>query len=58
MSRALKKHGRFLILSVPVVTSGRKADIYSRWQALRLAVRLLRPGGLRERNEFRYGPRG
>jgi glycosyltransferase involved in cell wall biosynthesis len=58
MSRALKKHGRFVILSVPVVTSGRKADIYSRWHAFRLAVRLLRPGGLRERNEFWYGPRG
>lgn len=58
LSRALKKRGRFVILSVPVVTSGRKADIYSRWQAFRLAARLLRPGGLRERNEFWYGPRG
>jgi glycosyltransferase involved in cell wall biosynthesis len=58
LSRALKKQGRFVILGDPVITSGRKAAIYSRWHVFTLALRLLMPGGLRERNAFWYGPRG
>jgi GT2 family glycosyltransferase len=57
-SRALKKRGRFVILPDAVITSGRKAQQYSFWRVFRLALKLLRPGGLRERNEFWYGPRG
>jgi glycosyltransferase involved in cell wall biosynthesis len=57
LSRALKKHGRFVVLADAVVTSGRKAGMFPPGQALRLWLRLLRPGGLRTRNEFWYGRR-
>jgi len=57
-SRALKKHGRFVVLDDAVITSGRKARTYSPWQSLLVALSLLRPGGLRRRNAFWYGPRG
>ena len=58
MSRALKKHGRFVILREAVITSGRKAHMFPPRRALMLWLKLLRPGALRERNEFWYGPRG
>jgi glycosyltransferase involved in cell wall biosynthesis len=57
-SRALKKHGRFVVLEDAVITSGRKAQLYSPWRSVGVVLSLLRPGGLRRRNEFWYGPRG
>ncbi|HET7698086.1 MAG TPA: glycosyltransferase [Vicinamibacterales bacterium] len=60
LSRALKRIGRFVILREHVVTSGRKAHAYSPSHALWLAVRMLRPGALkrREQLEFWYSKKG
>lgn len=58
LSRALKKHGRFVILTNPVVTSGRKAAMFPPGRVFLLWLRLGLPGGLRKRNEFWYGRRG
>jgi glycosyltransferase involved in cell wall biosynthesis len=44
LSRALKKHGRFVILSESVVTSGRKGHLYGPGHLLVLTWRLLRGG--------------
>jgi glycosyltransferase involved in cell wall biosynthesis len=59
LSRALKRIGRFVILPQPVVTSGRKAADYSPTGALWIAMRMLRPGALKSRDqlEFWYGDR-
>ena len=40
-SLALRKLGRFKILSEPIVTSGRKLRMYSAWQILRHSTRVL-----------------
>jgi len=40
-SLALRKLGRFKILSEPIVTSGRKLRIYSAWEILRHSTRVL-----------------
>jgi glycosyltransferase involved in cell wall biosynthesis len=57
LSRALKKHGRMIILEEAVITSGRKADHYTPWQALWLGARMLRPANVKRRQEFWYGRR-
>lgn len=61
-SRALKRHGRFVMLRHFVVSSARKLDTHDfrafMWLLLRIAVR--GPGGLRSRNaltEFWYPDR-
>ena len=43
-SLALRKLGRFKILSEPIVTSGRKLRIYSAWEILRHSTRVLLMG--------------
>lgn len=40
MSRALKRHGRFVVLKQTVVTSGRKLRAYSAGEILRMAAPL------------------
>jgi glycosyltransferase involved in cell wall biosynthesis len=44
LSRALKRRGRMAIVSPPVVTSGRKASLYSPWELLKVSWRLIRGG--------------
>ena len=46
-SRAVKKHGRFVVLKQPVVTSGRKLRTYSFWEILRLLTGFILGGGMR-----------
>ena len=46
LSRALRRHGRFVILREPVVTSSRKFVARTPWQTLALSLRLA-AGGLR-----------
>ena len=60
LSRALKRIGQFVILRERVVTSGRKARAFSASHALWLAIRMLRPGALRQRDqlEFWYSKKG
>lgn len=41
MSRALARHGRFVILRESVHTSARKLDTFTAWEHLRLALRFL-----------------
>lgn len=59
LSRALKKHGRFVIVDERVITSARKARQFSAAQTLRQFLRALWPGTLkrRERLPFWYGGR-
>jgi glycosyltransferase involved in cell wall biosynthesis len=56
LSRALKRHGRFVILPGRVITSARKAEQYSLWRSLWLTLRMARPGSLKRREglEFWY----
>ena len=54
LSRALKRLGRFVILREHVVTSGRKAHAYSASHALWLAIRMLRPGSLKRRDQLEF----
>lgn len=54
LSRALKRLGRFVILREQVVTSGRKAHTYSASHAVWLAVRMLRPGALKRREQLDF----
>lgn len=60
LSRALKRLGRFVILRERVVTSGRKAHAFPAAHALWLAIRMLKPGALkrREQLDFWYSKRG
>jgi glycosyltransferase involved in cell wall biosynthesis len=44
LSRALKKHGRMVIVSEAGITSGRKGRLYGPWHLLVLGWRLLRGG--------------
>jgi len=57
LSRALKKHGRFVILRDAVITSGRKGRLFTGWQIIWQFVRTLRPSTLkrRDRLEVWYG---
>ena len=60
-SRALKRHGGFVILRETVLSSGRKLRTYSRAEFARLIAFLLRTGpcGLRDRQalDLWYGGR-
>jgi hypothetical protein len=49
--KALKQHGRFVVLAEPVVTSGRSLRTQSVWTVLRLFLRLAVRGadGFRDR---------
>ena len=58
LSRALKRLGRFVILRERVVTSGRKAQRYSASHALWLAIKMLRPGALKRREQLEFWYRG
>jgi glycosyltransferase involved in cell wall biosynthesis len=53
LSRALGRHGRFVVLHEPVETSGRKVRAYSIWQIVRVVTAILF-GGRRARRT----PRG
>jgi GT2 family glycosyltransferase len=61
LSRALKRHGRFVILAESVITSGRKFRTYSLWELTRalLALGWLPWRGLRDRTRLPlwYGAR-
>ena len=59
-SRAIKKRGRFVILTDRVVTSARKADRFTLSQVAWQIVKLARPGSTKSRAglEFWYGKRG
>jgi len=52
--QALKRHGRFVVLTEPVVTSGRNLRAHSFWRITRLLTRLaLRgPDGFRDRRDL------
>ena len=53
-SRAMKRLGRFVIVPLRVVTSGRKAQVYSLWDTLRLGTRMLWPGTLKRRDRLHF----
>jgi glycosyltransferase involved in cell wall biosynthesis len=58
-SQAMKKQGRFVVLRDHVLTSGRKAEKFSRWQTIKMLVPLLSrgPSGAKSREltrEFWY----
>jgi glycosyltransferase involved in cell wall biosynthesis len=61
MSKALRRHGRFVVLRESVVTSGRKLRAYSGWEIFRVLSRLAFFGkrALRKRQglEIWYGAR-
>lgn len=58
MSRALRREGRFVILSESVVTSGRKLRAYSAWEIVRVLGRLAARGPRkREGLDIWYGAR-
>jgi glycosyltransferase involved in cell wall biosynthesis len=56
LSRALKRFGRFVILPHTVLTSARKAEVYTMRHSLWLMLRMLWPGSLKRRKglEFWY----
>ena len=60
LSRALKRLGRFVIISDAVITSGRKADAFSFTETVWQFLKLLRPSALKRRDglTFWYGERG
>lgn len=55
-SQALKRHGRFVVVSPSVVTSARKAAGSTRWKTLWLIVTILvrNPFGIKKRENFWY----
>jgi glycosyltransferase involved in cell wall biosynthesis len=61
MSKALRRHGRFVVLRETVLTSGRKLRAYSAWEVFRVLGRLALLGrrGLRKRQglDIWYGAR-
>jgi glycosyltransferase involved in cell wall biosynthesis len=61
ISRALKRHGRFVVLRQAVITSGRKLRTYSGLEVLRLifGLALRGPRAIQQRQgmELWYGPR-
>ena len=59
LSRAVKKHGRFVILREAVITSGRKGRLFTPWQMFWQFASALRPGTLkrRDRLDLWYGGR-
>ena len=44
LSKALKSQGKFVIVSPPVISSGRKARMYTTWQLLSWSIKLLAKG--------------
>lgn len=52
LSRAVKKHGRFVILRDRVVTSGRKGRMFTGWQILSQFAMALWPGTLKRRHRL------
>ncbi len=61
-SRAMRKHGRFVLLREPVTTSGRKLRTYSFWEALWMLIQFILGGGMRsvkkrDHLDLWYGPR-
>jgi glycosyltransferase involved in cell wall biosynthesis len=52
LSRAAKKHGRFVILREPVITSGRKGRMFTPWQVAWQFTRALAPGTLKRRDRL------
>jgi GT2 family glycosyltransferase len=59
LSRAVKKHGRFVILREAVITSGRKGRLFTPWQMFWQFASALRPSTLkrRDRLDVWYGGR-
>jgi hypothetical protein len=61
ISRALRRHGRFVVLHQTVITSGRKLRTYSGLEVLRLifGLALRGPKAIQQRQgmELWYGPR-
>jgi glycosyltransferase involved in cell wall biosynthesis len=57
LSRAVKRHGRFVILRERVITSGRKGRLFTGWQVFAQFARALWPGTLKRRDRlgFWYG---
>jgi glycosyltransferase involved in cell wall biosynthesis len=58
-SRAMKKQGRFVVLREHVLTSGRKAEKFSRWATIKMLIPMLArgPSGAKSREltrEFWY----
>jgi glycosyltransferase involved in cell wall biosynthesis len=54
LSRAVKRHGRFVILEDAVITSGRKARMFSGWAAFIQFAAALWPGTLKRRDRLRF----
>lgn len=52
LSRAVKKHGRFVILRERVITSGRKGRLFTGWQVFAQFARALWPGTLKRRDRL------
>lgn len=52
LSRAVKQHGRFVILRERVITSGRKGRLFTGWQVFVQFVSALRPGTLKRRDRL------
>ena len=59
LSRAVKKHGRFVILREAVITSGRKGRLFTPWQMFWQFASALRPSTVkrRDRLDIWYGGR-
>lgn len=52
LSRAVKKHGRFVILREKVITSGRKGRLFTGREVLSQCVRTLWPANLKRRDRL------
>ncbi len=56
LSRALKRHGRFVMVEASVMTSARKAQTYSLWETWKLMTMLVLrgPKGLQSREHTKF----
>jgi GT2 family glycosyltransferase len=54
LSRAVKKHGRFVIIRDLVTTSGRKAETFTLSQTAWMVLGMLRPGATKSRDRLRF----
>jgi glycosyltransferase involved in cell wall biosynthesis len=52
LSRAVKKHGRFVILREKVITSGRKGRLFTPWQVFVQFASAIRPSTLKRRDRL------
>lgn len=61
LAKALKRHGRFVVVAHPVVTSGRKLRTHTAWEVLGILPRAIWHGPAMMRNrdglDLWYGPR-